>query len=337
MSRPLKGARTDRHPEQLGREADSAVPAPPKLGRARDWILGLAVLGGLLWVVEQTVGWQQLLAPWQTLSAATLIMAFVLTAVSYILRGVRAYDYFWPLVAGHFLDVLRLSMIHNTANNLLPMRAGEAVFPWLMKTWFGHGFFAAGASLLWIRLMDLHVIGLAGLAVLWLSRPDWPVVVLAVLWVCIPLASAFALVSRKRQWRGGAGLSARLLRLVADAAPRSAPVAARLYLWTLLSWGTKLVAFTTILGHFMQVPTWKVLIGVIGAELASIMPFHGVAGSGSYELVTVAALVPFGVSGEAALTGALNLHLFLLGSTILLGIVAVLLPGRRLLYSEKRR
>ena len=105
--------------------------------------------------------------------------------------------------------------------------------------------------------------------------------------------------------------------------------------WEQIGGRGKLVAFTTILGHFMQVPTWKVLIGVIGAELASIMPFHGVAGSGSYELVTVAALVPFGVSGEAALTGALNLHLFLLGSTILLGIVAVLLPGRRLLHSEK--
>jgi uncharacterized membrane protein YbhN (UPF0104 family) len=38
----------------------------------------------------------------------------------------------------------------------------------------------------------------------------------------------------------------------------------------------------------------------MGAELSSVLPFHGIAGSGSYELAMVAALVPLGVSAEAA-------------------------------------
>jgi glycosyltransferase 2 family protein len=71
------------------------------------------------------------------------------------------------------------------------------------------------------------------------------------------------------------------------------------------------------------------LVGVMGAELSSILPFHGIAGSGSYELAAVGALVPAGVDAAAALAGAVNLHLFLLGVTLLLGALAFLLPRGR--------
>jgi glycosyltransferase 2 family protein len=64
----------------------------------------------------------------------------------------------------------------------------------------------------------------------------------------------------------------------------------------------------------------------MGTELSSVLPFHGIAGSGSYELAAVAALVPLGVDPKLALAGAVNLHLFLLGSTLLLGALAFLLP-----------
>jgi uncharacterized membrane protein YbhN (UPF0104 family) len=83
------------------------------------------------------------------------------------------------------------------------------------------------------------------------------------------------------------------------------------------------------LHHFLPVAWWLVLTGVMGAELSSVLPFHGIAGSGSYELAMVAALMPLGVSAEAALTGAVNLHLFLLGVTLLLGGLAFLVPVRR--------
>jgi hypothetical protein len=43
-------------------------------------------------------------------------------------------------------------------------------------------------------------------------------------------------------------------------------------------------------------------------------------------LAAVAALVPAGVDPRAALAGAVNLHLFVLGVTLLLGALAFLLP-----------
>lgn len=95
---------------------------------------------------------------------------------------------------------------------------------------------------------------------------------------------------------------------------------------TALIWMAKFLAFALVLGHFLPAELWQVLVGVMGAELSSVLPFHGIAGSGTCEL---AVLLPLGVEAATALAGAVNLHLFLLGMTLLLGALALLLPVSR--------
>jgi glycosyltransferase 2 family protein len=307
----------------------------PSLGRARDWVLGSLLLGGLILAVELTLGWGKLLAPWLTLAPSVLAALILLSALSYTLRAVRVYDWLClgTLVsgcAGRFPAVLRLSVLHNTANNLLPMRAGELVFPWLMGRYFGHGFLPATAALLWIRLLDLHFLGLIALGIAWLREPSWVWPAAAVLWVAALglLGVVGRLGTGWAQMQGGRlrRTVGKALRLLASAAPGSHVRVARVYLWTALTWVTKFLAFATLLRHFLPVDLWRALVGVMGAELSSVLPFHGIAGTGSYELAAVAALVPAGVDPKAALAGAVNLHLFVLGTTLLLGALAFLLP-----------
>ena len=300
------------------------VPALRR-ARPRDWLIGAALLAGLLIAVQQGVGWGVLLAPWREVSPWLLAGAFLLTAASYALRALRVYDWFGPLVAGRFIAVLRVSMLHTTANNLLPMRLGELVFPWLMHRHFGHGLLVSGVSLIWIRVMDLHCLALAGLLVLWLRAPGWWWPLLGLLWLAlVPLG----VLVRRGGWveRLPQERLRRLLLFVLEAAPGEVPLLARVYAWTLLIWATKLTAFALVLGHFVDAALWQRLAGVVGAELSSVLPFHGIAGAGSYELTGVAAMVPLGVEVAPALAGAVNLHLFLLGTTLLLGLVALLLP-----------
>ncbi len=136
----------------------------------------------------------------------------------------------------------------------------------------------------------------------------------------------------------GRGRVARILQRVLAAAPRDLRRVAWVYLWTVLTWTLKFAAFASVLQYFLAVDVWRVLAGVMGAELSSVLPFHGIAGSGSYELAAVAALIPLGVDARLALAGAVNLHLFLLGSTLVLGLLALLLPSacdRRLEYRGK--
>lgn len=307
-----------------------------RFARARDWLIGSVLLVGLLIAVDKSVGWATLLTPWRTLSPWLLLIAFVLTALSYGLRGLRVYDFFGDPMRGHFMLVLRLSVLHNTANNLLPMRAGEVVFPWLMRRYFGHGFLAAGASLLWIRLLDLHVLGLAGLLVLWLRDPAWFWSVAALAWIALLPVTAL-LIGYAAAKPGGSGRLWSILRFVADSGPARPQLIGRLYVWTALCWLLKLMAFAAVLQYFVPVAFWKVLAGVLGAELSSVLPFHGIAGAGSYELATVAAMLPFGVHATDALTGAVNLHLFLLGTTLILGLLALLLPGVPVAAKQTRR
>jgi uncharacterized membrane protein YbhN (UPF0104 family) len=303
-----------------------AVSSGPGLGRPRDWLIGAALLVGLIVAVHVSVGWGALLAPWLAFSPLLLLWLFLLTAASYVLRALRVYDWFRPRFAGRFLLVLRLSVLHNTANNLLPMRAGEMVFPWLMRRYFGHGFLDAAAALLWIRILDLHFLGLIAILILHLRQASWLWWATAALWIAG--LGILALIGRAgvSERTAGPGRLRRLVRRVAAAAPRDSRLIARVYLWTAASWSLKFLAFASVLQHFVPVDFWRVLAGVMGAELSSVLPFHGIAGSGSYELAAVAALVPLGVEARQALAGAVNLHLFLLGTTLILGALALLLP-----------
>ncbi|MBU0501516.1 MAG: flippase-like domain-containing protein [Gammaproteobacteria bacterium] len=295
-------------------------------GRLRDWTIGSLILAILIYWVETRIGWGALLAPWRGMSPWQLLYLFALSLFSYLIRGVRIYDYFHARLKGQLLPTIRLSILHNFANNLLPMRAGEAVFPLLMKRYFGQGMTDSALSLLWIRGLDLHLLILIAFGALYLREPGplWPA--LAALWIgglflVYPLRAPFLRWSGERS-----GKPAGLLRKVLQSLPGSQAGFFRAYLWTFLTWATKFVAFTLVLLHFLPIPLSQAVMGVMGSELSSVLPLHGVAGSGSYELGMVAVLVPLGLDAKAVLSAAVNLHLFLLGVTLLLGPTALLFP-----------
>lgn len=309
---------------------DSA-PAPldadrPRLGRARDWLVGGVLLAGLVAAVHYTLGWGPLLAPWRSFPPSLLAWLGLLTALSYALRAVRVYDWFRPRFRGQFLPLLRLTVLHNSANNLAPMRTGELVFPWLMRRYFGFRVLDAAAALLWIRLLDLHFLGLVGILILWLRDPAWVWWAAGLAWLgVLPVLVLVERAAGAARFAGG-GRVAALVRRVAAAAPPDYALVGRVYLWTAATWTLKFIAFASVLAHFVPGAFWRVLAGVMGAELSSVLPVHGIAGSGSYEVAAMAALVPLGVEPRAALAGAVNLHLFVLGTTLLLGALAFLLP-----------
>lgn len=299
-----------------------------RLGRPRDWLLGGSLLLVLLIAVQATIGWGPLLAPWRDLSPWLLAWLFLLTALSYVLRAVRVRDYLGPRLAGCFPALLRLTILHNTANNLLPMRTGELVFPWLMRRYFGEGLLDSAAALLWIRLLDMHFLALIGLMILYLGHPSWFWWLAGGAWLAALGILAVLAGLGRAGYLAGEGRLRSIARRVLLAAPRDPWLIARVYGWTALIWCLKFAAFTSLLKFFLPTDVWRLLAGVMGAELSSVLPFHGIAGSGSYELAAVAALVPLGVDPKLALAGAVNLHLFLLGSTLMLAAVGVLLPNR---------
>lgn len=288
---------------------------------------GIALLAGLIYLVEASFGWAEVLASWQSVPPRSLALAVALMLLSYILRALRFYDFFYHHCRGHLGLLTRITVLHNFFNNLLPMRSGETAFPLLMKQHFALPYRHSGPALLWLRLLDLYallVLAMISLQTLlpWPEELRWAVsgaLLLAPLLV-LPLQN------RVEQWlhqhpSGWSGKAAELMH----ALPKSPWPFIRALFWTLLNWALKLAVYAWLLQQFLPMPFSHSWVGATTGELSSVLPVNGVAGAGTYEAGIVAGLLPWGADKTLALAAAVNLHLFVLGSTFLLtGLIALL-------------
>ena len=294
-------------------------------------LLGVAIGVGFVIFIQRYVGWQALLAPWANLPLQAIGAAALLTLLSYWLRALRFYDYFPADMTGRFSLCTRLMLQHNLLNNLLPMRTGELSFPVLMARYFGVAAARSLPALLWFRLMDLHSLGIFALVAF--AGTLWPASAgLAVLFAWVPLPwLAFHYSNRlhRRLDQHDRRAVARWLRRLLEGFPRQAEAFWRAWGWTFINWLVKLGVFAWVLQWFLPVPYRTAVFGAIAGDLTSVLPIHGVAGAGTYEAGVMAGLLPYGVAAQPALAAAVNLHLFLLGTTLAGGGVSLFIGGAR--------
>ncbi|MBT8395541.1 MAG: flippase-like domain-containing protein [Gemmatimonadetes bacterium] len=285
------------------------------------WTIGVSLVGGLVALVHVTVGWSSLLSPWLEVDPATLAGAVVLVMISYAVRTVRVHDYFRPITSGEFFRTFRIVLVHNLLNNLLPMRSGEASFPVLMARGFRIPYSKSVPALLYLRVLDLFFVVLLGATGYLLSK-GMLAAVLVLLLTPLPYV-----LFRVQPWIT-AGLERKRSRLASIAReaihglPSSSTLFWRTWVWTGLNWSSKLLVLAWILKAFEPMPFSAALVGSTTGELSSVLPFHGIAGAGTYEAGVLAGLLPMGVALESALKAAVNLHLFVLGVSILAGTAA---------------
>ncbi len=293
--------------------------------------LGFVLLIGLVWLVGEQYGWSSLLSAWQQVPPFALTIAVLLMLVSYFLRAVRFYDFFMLKSKRHFVRLLRITVLHNFFNNMMPMRSGEASFPVLMKDYFAVPYRHSAPALLWLRLLDLYA--LLALAFISLqSLMPWGTVVKIAMSVVVTLAplSALLVQERIRSWLlthqdGSWQLKASELM---SALPDSPVRFVRALFWTLINWLIKLVVYAWLLQVFTGLDFYQCWSGATTGELSSVLPIHGIAGAGTYEAGVVAGLLPWQVNATEALAAAVNLHLFVLGTTLLLTGLLVILTQR---------
>ena len=292
-------------------------------------LLGLLLFLGCAIAVQIYYGWGRVLAPWLEVAPFAVLSTLILTFISYALRTLRVYDYFRKPLRGRFTLCFKLTLQHNLLNNLLPMRTGEISFPVLMARYFDVPAITSVPVLFWFRLMDLHtLIAIALLAVgdAWLVQSY--VLPITLLWWVLPAAAYFAHSTVAQKFSGTSHGAKKFLAKILTSLPQTPREFWRAWLWTWINWVVKLGVFAWVFQLFAPV-TWSVAgLAAIAGDITSVLPFHGVAGAGTYEAGIVAALLPFDIEPAIALTAAVNLHLFLLGSTLLGGLAAMFLPGR---------
>ncbi len=289
------------------------------------WVLGAGLFVALAALLHLSVGWRALLEPWQRIPPGKLGAAFLLVVMSYAVRAARIHRYFQPDTRGGFLRAFRITLLHNLFNNLLPARSGEASFPILMKREFQIPLARSLPALVYLRFLDLHFILVLGAGVLMAPRGPAGWLVPA------SLAPLPWLVLRGQAWLGrklekGGGRTASLVARGLSGLPASPHLFWPVWGWTAVNWTAKLLVFAWVLRAFLPMPYPTALLGTVTGELSSVLPFHGLAGAGTYEGGILAALLPLGIRAEPALAAAVNLHLFVLGVSALGALLALVLP-----------
>ncbi|HHO82012.1 MAG TPA: flippase-like domain-containing protein [Halothiobacillus sp.] len=316
-----------------------SVTAPisePRKGLTRS-LLSWGILIAFVAGVEWWLGWDALLKPWGNLTVSQLGVALGLLVASYWLRAWRVRDYFREELTGRFLPTFRLATLHNLMNSLLPMRAGEISFPVLMQRYFAIRPARSIPVLLWFRLLDLHAILMivAGAILVGIDAPGW----FWPLWLtALPLPFVIYRLrphgvnwlESKRQANNslaneGGRLTEKLI-VALNALPSASGPLWRAFFWTWANWLVKLAGLAWVLQAFLSMPTSAAWLGAIAGDLTTVLPIHAPGGFGTYEAGIIAALLPFGLNAEAVAIAAINLHLFLLASSLMAGVLAWLIP-----------
>jgi len=311
-----------------------AAPAPSGGGgdlmrAAARLAMASAVAVALLAWLTRDVDWSRLSGavrpvPWWTWPATVLGLC-----ASYLFRALRIQAELGrrrPVRLGECLTVM---LVHNAAVNVLPMRGGEAAYPWLLHRRLGVPVSHAVASLVWFRVQDVIVLGFAA-SVLWPGVEP-----AARLGAAGGLAALVlgALRLLERAATSGAAAPGRGPVRAARAALQALALAPRHgwrgWVFCAASWGAKLAALGALLAALAGLGRLEGSTGALGGELAGVLPVQGPAGLGTYEA---------GVFGGAALRGrsaaeiapsALAVHLLSFATAIAAGAVAHAVSRRR--------
>jgi hypothetical protein len=257
-----------------------SLPRSEAIRHLQTVLLTVGALALLVWLARQA-SWADVRAGWQRLPAWAWAIAAAGMAGTYLLRAYRLRHEWRTVARVRFRTALQVVMWHSVAIQWLPLRAGELVYPVLVKRHFGGGLAEAASSLVWLRLQDACVLG--AFAVLLL--PTWPIEVRLLFLLAAGTATAGLLpwglrVLRRRGGRFGAAAAA-LLEHRNDATG---------WVCCVSHWALKLAVIGALLAVLAGAGPAAGQRGALGGEIAGALPLQGPAGIGSYELGVWAAM-----------------------------------------------
>ncbi len=307
------------------------VGMTPPIKRALLIALQVLVVVGFAVAIEHWWGFARLLAPWAQVPLALVAMVVAAQLASYSLRALRIYLAEPRIPRGAWARCLQLILLNNALNLLLPARTGEASFPILMQRWFGVPVAEGAGTLLWLRLLDLNVLGVLALltfapALLPSPAALWPLLALAAALLPLlapPLHHRLSQALMRRDSK-----AAQLTRKVLAGMPRRLPQVLVDLALTWSAWAIKLAALAAVFASLAQLPPVAALLGAIGGDLSTVLPLHTPGGFGTYEAGVIAFASPLAPPTPALLAAAVNLHILVLGIALAAGALAWLTQPR---------
>lgn len=290
-------------------------------------ILGWMVLIIFLILVEYYLGWERVFAPWQEIPFKYVVTGISLLVLSYGIRTLRLYDYFAPSTTW-WLSV-RLVLLHNFLNNILPARTGELSFPLLVKRYFSISYKQSVPALLWFRFLDLHMILSLALLIWVIDRQEHYWYVLFLVWLVLPWCVFYLRGAVTRMLK--CILSSQKFTKIDEylsGLPESHVQFYKSWLLTLLNWIVKVGIIAWFMGLFIGAEFSLLIYAAVVGELTSVLPVHAPGGFGTYEAGILSVLVS-SVEAESAGIAAINTHLLLLSGSLVSALCAWFIPVKK--------
>ena len=302
-------------------------------------LLPLALLILTIIAVERFVGWHTIVRGFNDLPGDYLAVAMELMILSYVLRTWRIQVSL--TIKGHFSELFKLSLTHNILNIMMPMRTGEASFPIFMKAQFNVPMLTASLHLIMFRLLDLLcLLCIGGVLLLWRDLPLFSLATCGIFVLAIRYSELLKLLALRLLHHTHQPLLVKI-RDTLTPLPTSGKTYFTIALLTLCSWLSKLTAFVLIVLGISGLSFHTALLGIVGADLSSVLPIHGVAGSGTFEGAFILAAEFDGISNLQSsfpqlLEASVQLHVFLLGSAASIYAMSLLLASLMPLVKPSR-
>ena len=287
--------------------------------------LGVALLAWL----TRGIDWHRLDGALRPVPWWTWALTVAGLSASYLLRALRIQAELGarqPVGLGACLEVM---LVHNAAVNILPMRGGEAAYPWLLHRRLGIPISHAVGSLVWMRVQDVIVLG-------FLAAALWPGIAPALRLAGATGLAAAVLGALRLLRRGGVreGMPAdpspiRAARTALHALALAPRHGWRGWVFCAASWSVKLAALGALLAALAGLRPAEGWTGALGGELAGVLPLQGPAGLGTYEAGVWAGAALRGRSAVEIAAPALAVHLVSFATALVAGALGHTASKRR--------
>lgn len=273
-----------------------------------------------------------------------LAVGFVLYTCSYFFRAVRFHVLLNREV--RLRDLFWIVCVHNMMNNLLPARTGELSYVYLLKRIHARPVGEGIATLVVARVFDsiaiIFLLFAAGSFVQEISGgiSDFLWIIYIFLLFLMILLIVLVPFGRRVMWiverilkycrLSTTNFGDYILRRGHEAIDSFERIEVRKNVIpiSILSISTGLVSFGALylilLGMGITLPIQNVIFGATFILLASVLPFHGIAGFGTTEAIWTVVYIPLGMTMNDAIISGFGYHILILLFTLILGLLGSL-------------
>ena len=110
-----------------------------------------------IYFLSTTIDFTESIRKFSGIRIYPFVISFFIYMIQYLFLALR-----WRFLCGGIIGLdsfYYVTSIHNMTNNLMPMRTGELIYPYLLKRYFNVGLGDSAAYLIFARIFDLIAMG----------------------------------------------------------------------------------------------------------------------------------------------------------------------------------